>query len=121
MITDGIQKTCPTYVAESLQQKIHLGKEIGYLARVEDVVDVFEEGFVLELGVAEQEGRRLELRPGLLEHPPQVLTPLDLSARRTGVGVRDLGRRVVLCGGEAHICGWCFRLVLLLLETLTVV
>ena len=47
------------------------GEQIGHLASVEETVDVFQEGLLLDLTVSDEEHRRLAHTPRVLE---QVLT-----------------------------------------------
>ena len=47
-----------------------------YLAHVQDVVDVLQKAFVLQLCVTEQEDSGLAIRPSLAQHRAQVLPPL---------------------------------------------
>lgn len=85
------------------------GKEIGHLAGIEDVVDVFEETFICDLHISEDEGQRLAFSTrhlgDLLQVPSERLSivifdQLDL----VSLAAHDEGGKFgkTLLAGAAH-------------------
>mmetsp|Transcript_13845 Transcript_13845/g.40763 ORF Transcript_13845/g.40763 Transcript_13845/m.40763 type:complete len:298 (+) Transcript_13845:1709-2602(+) len=68
-------------------------KEVGHIARVEQVVHVLEERLLHDLRVAQQEDQRLALLASLEECLLEVVAPLDLA-----VGLRDFDLKAVKLG-----------------------
>mmetsp|Transcript_3268 Transcript_3268/g.5386 ORF Transcript_3268/g.5386 Transcript_3268/m.5386 type:complete len:296 (+) Transcript_3268:3168-4055(+) len=72
-----------------------LGKQIGHLASVQDVVDVLQKRLVFKLSVGKQKHRRRRCAPGLFQHAFQVLPPLV-----RGVGLADFDGEELVVGHE---------------------
>ncbi len=67
-----------------------VGREnVGNLARVEQGVNVLEEGLVLDLRVVEQKDNLLVLLPGAPQHLLQVVLPLDQTVLLGDLGLEQ--------------------------------
>eukprot|EP00965_Chrysotila_dentata_P189855 6173554-Pleurochrysis_carterae.AAC.1 len=91
--------------AGGLAERAHCGddrvnvvviEEVGHLARVEDVIEVLEEGLGHDLRVGEEEDDGLALLPRLEQHALQVVSPFNLAV---ALGDLDLEAFEVRHGG----------------------